>query len=540
MSSIYKYRVYCQTEGAYVYGWFESEPSTCPTNTGHTITGSATAIVDILDSVGNFDSSGKLLVKSGEVTEFGEQRVSMYNTLFHNYSLYNIINTQVYKQVTISGGTIIGNVNGTEIDINITSTNGSSAILRSAKVCKYRPGYNLILKWNCVFATPVANFLQFGGFGNNGSDVYFCYNGTDFGIRYSTGGYSEVRKLTLTSNALSTNATVVLNGVSYTVPLTNSSGNVNFTAFQVGKFSYSGWLVTSSGNTVIFTAEEVGSKNGTYSYTVSGSSGTFTQTKAGVSLTTTFVNRTNWNGPSRMVQDVDPLKRNMYSIGYTWYGSGNMTFKIFDPDKSIYDTVHTIKFSNITTEPSLSQPNMYLQQGITSLGSTVAKKIRVAGGFAAVEGNYSRDYPIYSVDNSVIVTANVPTVIASIKNRNSIFGFTNNSEILLRQISLNGDGNKQVKIQLVKNIDFVGNTPSDYGNWNFINESESITLYDITSRTYSGGYLLATYYLGKSDTLLIDLTGREITIFKSDILSIIATSTAASEVSLALTIVEDY
>ena len=413
-------------------------------------------------------------------------------------------------------------------------------MVRSQKVCKYRPGLNLILKWNCVFTTPIANLLQFGGFGNNGSDIYFCYNGTDFGIRYSTGGYSEVRVLTVIANLTLTNAIIVLNGVSFTVPLTNSSGNVNFTAFQIAKISYPGGLVSSTGNTVRFVSEDVWIKNGTYSYTNLGSSGTFTQTRAGVSLTSTFVNRINWNGASRMIQDFDPLKRNMYSISYTWYGSGNMTFKIFDPDKLIYDTVHTIKFANLTTEPSISQPNMYLQQGITSLGSTVAKTIKVSGGFAAVEGNYSRDFPIYSVDNSVIIAANTPTVIASIKNRNSVLGFTNNSEILLRQISLSVDGNKQVKIQIVKNINFLGNTTTDYLNWAFINETESISLYDNTAKTFSGGTILSTYYLGKIDTEFIDLTGKEITIFKTDTLSIIATSTAISEVSLGITIVEDY
>jgi len=44
MIVVNKYRVWCSTEGAYVYGWGVTEPTTCPTDTAHTIDSTKTTI----------------------------------------------------------------------------------------------------------------------------------------------------------------------------------------------------------------------------------------------------------------------------------------------------------------------------------------------------------------------------------------------------------------------------------------------------------------------------------------------------------------
>lgn len=543
MTILNNYRIYCQTEATYVYTWSLIEPIVCPNNLLHTINSLLTTIVETVSSEGEFDSNSRLKVNNGAVfSQFGEQRVTMFSPLFQNYALYNIINSQLYKIYTANGGTITGDTNGTELDISIGILPGSYAMLRSSKVCKYRPGYNLALRWNTLFDTPVANLLQFAGLGNMGSDIYFCYNGLDFGVRYSTDGYPEIRRLTVTSaNTLLGTAAITLNGVLFTVPLTAASGNANFTAYQIANFSYTGWRATSIGNIVNFVSTTVGPKNGLYTYVSLTSVATFSQIRAGQDLTTTFINRTNWNGTSRMVQDLDPTKRNMYSINFSWYGSGNMIFKVFDPDLQIYDTVHTIKFANLQTEPSVSQPNMYLQQGLASLGSISAKTIRVAGGFGAIEGIINVDYPVYGLSNSVSIAANTETCILAIKNRESIEGFINNSEILIRSISCSSDGNKAVQLRVIRNpTTLSAGTTTNFTRWSYVNQSESISLVDTTSRTFTGGTVLATYFMDKVGNLLVDLIDKEKVVFKEDIIIFTALSTAISDIDLAVTIVEDY
>lgn len=49
MTTIYKYRVYCNADAKYVYTWAETPPTKCPENTNHTINTVDTTIVDIRD-----------------------------------------------------------------------------------------------------------------------------------------------------------------------------------------------------------------------------------------------------------------------------------------------------------------------------------------------------------------------------------------------------------------------------------------------------------------------------------------------------------
>ena len=44
MTTVYKYRLWCETESTHVYTWDESEPSVCPNNSSHSIDVSRTTI----------------------------------------------------------------------------------------------------------------------------------------------------------------------------------------------------------------------------------------------------------------------------------------------------------------------------------------------------------------------------------------------------------------------------------------------------------------------------------------------------------------
>lgn len=50
MTEVNKYRVWCDTESAYVYTWDTVEPTTCPNNNGHTINSSLTTITETVST----------------------------------------------------------------------------------------------------------------------------------------------------------------------------------------------------------------------------------------------------------------------------------------------------------------------------------------------------------------------------------------------------------------------------------------------------------------------------------------------------------
>lgn len=49
-TTIFKYKIYCATDDTYEYVFSQTEPSTCPTNTSHTIIPEKTVVVDTIDS----------------------------------------------------------------------------------------------------------------------------------------------------------------------------------------------------------------------------------------------------------------------------------------------------------------------------------------------------------------------------------------------------------------------------------------------------------------------------------------------------------
>jgi hypothetical protein len=395
-----------------------------------------------------------------------------------------------------------------------------------------------------TFNAGVANSIQYAGVGNFGSSIYFCYNGTDFGVRTSTNGLEHVVTLTITAAENTTaTGTITLNSVAYNVSLTNAGGDLSFTAHEceVGDSFGSLWNVEHIDDKIVFESIGVGPRNGTYTYSSTGAStGTFATTKTGVATTTTDVTTANWNGPSRMITQVDPTKRNMYEIEYSWYGTGSFLFRIYNPTSGQYELVHQIDFANKDTVPSLTQPNMFVQFGVESQGSTTAMTMTVPGQYGALLGEIRFNLPIYGIDTQKIISASTETVLMVIKNRNTVNGFANHSESLIERISAVTDGNRPVKFKIISNpTTLSANSTTDYTDYNFVDENNSISLFDTVADTYTGGVILDTFFVGKNGLIYLDLKGREIELFESEVLVITAESTATNTVDLSITLLED-
>ena len=242
-----------------------------------------------------------------------------------------------------------------------------------------------------------------------------------------------------------------------------------------------------------------------------------------------------------MVTNLDPLKRNMYGITYAWYGSSNIIFEIYNPSTSIYENVHTISFANDSIEPSFTSPNMFVQNGVASLGSTTAMTIRTAGLYATCEGtiDYSTQ-PNHGFDFVKTIPSNTPTIIVAFKNRQTINGYSNNSEMLIDKYSCFCDGNKATVIKIIRNPTTLGaSTTANYTNWQYIESADSVGLYNTTVDTFTGGVILDVLYLGKTGNLHVDLALNQIHVYQNDIILFVATSTAISDVGIAVSIVDD-
>lgn len=485
---------------------------------------------------------GELQVSASNENIFGDMITTPYNLIVQSYAPYGMINNQVFTQFTATGGTIIANTNGVEIDFNITSSIGSYATLRSRKVVHYRPGFTNLFRTSARFNSAVANSLQFVGLGNAGSDLYFAHNGTDFGVRRSTSGLTEVRTLTISAAATGAEtATITLNGVAFTATLSNAGGDIDFTAHEseVGD-TYTGWNVEHVGDKIIFSGAGVGARSGTYSFSSTGAAtGSFTQDKAGSALTTEFVAQSAWNGYSSLKDDLDFTKNNLFQIQYSWFGSSNIVFSIYNSSTARFEVAHTMTFANTETAVSLTQPNMFVQQGLASLGSTTAMTLTSTCSMAATMGPILIEAPIHSVSNTKALSSNTETNILVIKNRNTVNGYANQSTIYISRITLAADGNRPVRVRLIKNPTAIGaSTTGDYHNYQFVDSANSLIIYDTDSDTYTGGDVIDTFFVGKNG--FADLTfEKTLELDQSDEIVITAFSTATNTFDISISFIDD-
>lgn len=101
----------------------------------------------------------------------------------------------------------------------------------------------------------------------------------------------EVKTLTVTTKSTSAaNATIVLNGVSFTVPLSdNTGGTTSTTATTIRAFSFTGWTTSGTGADVIFTRDTSGPVNGAFSFTHGTAVATFATTTSAAKVTDTTI-----------------------------------------------------------------------------------------------------------------------------------------------------------------------------------------------------------------------------------------------------------
>lgn len=477
-------------------------------------------------------------------TIFGDTIIASYTPIVQNYTPYGIINNQLYDKFEENKGTVTANDNGIEINCNITTDVSSTALLRSKRVVKYRPGYSNIIRATARFAPGVADSLQYVGVGNSGSGLYFAMDGTEFGILRSTGGISEIWRLRVTASATGIeNAGIVIDDVGYLVALTNAGGNLIFTAHQIyASFKNAGlteWRVEQNDVDVYFIAVHDGEKKGAFTFVSTSATATFTRIKTGVAITDYFVRKDEWNGGSRMVTDVIPTNNNLYEIEYSWFGSSNIYFRIYNTNSGKFENVHTLNFSNLGTTLSLSRPNMYIEQGLQSFGSTTAMQFIGTCSIATTLGNFSISVPSYSVDVVKTIDAKTETNIVVLKNRDFVNGFINNSQIYIARITCAIDGVHPVVIQFIKNpVTISASTTTDYANFEYIDVSNSLLLYDDTSKTYTGGTIIDRFYVGKNGSLTIEFD-KNLVLYQNEYLVMTAYSDTTNVVSLSVSTIDD-
>jgi hypothetical protein len=425
---------------------------------------------------------------------FGEVHVESAHPVFQCDAVYGINSALVSATTGIVGGGVTS-ATATASNNLFKCATGTTALsfatIQSRKRLRYRPGQGAIGRFTALFSTPAASSILVAGIGTSESGYFFGYNGTSFGILHSTGGVREMQTLTVTAGAtVSSNVTITLDSVAFTVPVTNSS-NTSKTAYEIATYAYSGWKAQQRGATVVFVADSVGNKTGTFSFGAgtTGATASFAETLAGVASTDTWITQSNWNGdkldgtgPSGVT--LVPTNGNVYQINVQYLGFGSVEFKVEvtgnnnNPD---FVTAHTIHFPNTQTSTSVSQPAFPFTMAAYSAGSTTNVYVHSASfaGFNAGEKLLNGPRLTYVAETSGFVGSSASTYypLFTIRNDYVYGGRANQSVVNLLSMAGSHDDATPVTFFLIRNATLVG-TPS-FSQY----ASTSCTYWDVASTT---------------------------------------------------------
>lgn len=375
----------------------------------------------------------------GPASSFGSVSVNQIQAQAQGDFVYGI-QDQTFITSSFVGATVAAVDGMCELS---SGTNASgSATVQLRRGLKYRPGQGSMMRATALYDTPSAGNAQFIGAGHAEAGYFIGYFGTAWGILHSQTGQREIRELEITT-PVTTNetVTVTLNGESIAIPVTGAASPAQ-TAYQIAQADYSqiggaagGFLVDVVSSSVFFlSARSTAGATGTYSVAGTTITGTFTQVKAGVAQTNTFIPSSSFNvdrldgsGPSGMI--ISPQSGNVFQIDYQYLGFGNANFSIEDPNTGYLTPFHRIKNANARTTPVLKNPNVScLATSANIAGGTTSKTLKTVSMATFIEGSVIKLDPKYAKSFSfAAVTETNFTPLALLKanrvyNGQSCFG----------------------------------------------------------------------------------------------------------------------
>jgi hypothetical protein len=483
-----------------------------------TLTRSVLTAKDVLGNYVNVqaDINGGLLVGIPKST-FDEVVTTVNTPVFNASFMYDVLNTQLWETILGNSVNVDDDTNGTVTvtdsvcNLNITTDSYSYAVLRSKTLLKYFPGTTNLVRFTAVFDTPVANTIQRIGLGTAGSEFSFGYNGTAFSIYRGYGGKIHEVKYTVTAaeGAAADTYDIVLNTTTtFSVTLSNAGGDIGFTAAELANemmlwndgvaspntvYFTDNWHAASIDETVIITALGVGAKSGTYTITAQGAgamTGSFSTLTTGVALNDDYVAEASFNTNSALSQTLTKTNGNVYQIKFSWLGFNQIEYGVLDPTTGKIEPVHIIKYANTSTTPSILIPNMPFQATIASTGAhaTAMTLSTVSVGMFTQSVLPRITFPRFAADNTKTVSSGSEVVVLALKCRYSINGIVTQSRMVIDRISFSTEATKNTIFRVRLNPDtYSAYSTSDYPDWQYTDENDSIALYDTAGDTFTNG-----------------------------------------------------
>jgi hypothetical protein len=451
-----------------------------------------------------------------------EQISAQYGITFDNLEIYSA-----------TGGTVTESEN---MFVCSTGTSiGGYGVLRTKRPTIYREGQGLMARFTALFdSNAVANSLQFAGLFNVQDTIAFGYRGADFGILFDNYGAQDLHDFDITTSGNGT-LELTLNSVLYSIPIT--TGTEEHNAYEIEAWinaNQSVWTAEQVNKKVILRANNVGAKGGTYSIGgASGLAGTITLITSGTAQTKTTILQEDWNGEKVVF---DKTKGNVYMIKVSYLGFGPISFFIMDSESGIFKRVHTIKYQNNYTKPSLSNRALKVGWTAASLGSTTDLTVKGASAGTFIEGISKKTVLSHAQSNENTSVGNSFEAVLTLKALESLNGKAMLGRVILRRLIVSTDASKEVVVKMCKNAT-IGETDYTYHE-----EGESVLIYDVGDHADTGNaHALYETQVGGGGDREVNLKDLNIEFYANDYITIFAkvVSGAAANVTASIVWTED-
>ena len=459
----------------------------------------------------------------------------------------DVIHNDIVVASTTGGGSATASSGVAQVAIGTSS--GDSAQLESHETGRSGAITNTAVFDAAFDGNAVAGSVQIAGTQCPCSALGFGYNGASFGILYSGGGTPHVVVLTVSTAAnAGANATVTLDNQAFTVALTDASADLDFTAYEIGAATYSGWSVTSYDTSVVFRRLTAGpdTGGGTYSFAAGGTGAAASfaaPLNAGTSRTDQWFTQSVWNidvcdGTGLSGLNLDPTIGNVYSI-HSQLGYGVITWSIQNPTSGKLVPVHMLRPTTLTK--NLTGVAHKLHWSVTSTSSTTALTLRATRGSLYTNAVNSEGNPLYAASSTTSVGGGTETVVLSIRKRPVVNGRPNAINAHPRHTAVAVSGNNPAIVRYYKNAVIGAGTTADYANWSAHDAQSGVDVADAAQvTTITNGRLLTAIAVSKSDKFVSDILFKHAAVLHdNETLTITVQSSTATVALATLTWSED-
>ena len=338
-----------------------------------------------------------------------------------------------------------------------TSINSAGGLF-SIRQVHYRAGQGAMMRATSVFDTSVLGNRQRIGMSTAADGFYFSYDIDGlFGVERKHDGHVIIQQLDITTPANgSENATITIDGIAYTVPLTAGTAQHNSNEISTSlKAQNLLWAFAQNNGDVICRSLQDSPATGSFTFSSATAVASFSEIAPGVLATTDRILQTDWNidkmdgtGISGIL--LDPTKGNVYQIAIQYLGFGNLHFSIENPNTGDFQEVHQIIYANANTTPSVSNPTFRIIWSSENFASVTNATIQGASCAGFIQGVRAHTESGNAIDNTKSIGTSVFTNIITLRNR-IVFGTNVNlGEIIPQLIGVFTESTKGCIINITK------------------------------------------------------------------------------------------